>query len=609
MMLSILLKAPVYLLLARLISASSLRGTSSAEKSTTSASLAQTRQLEERHVKCRMIVLGTLLEGEGEADSLQRVEETACIPIVEGEESDHVIPITLPSEIEQAHKKELQQGLLWVSITNAEHVESRITVSAEAEFSVIDNVPEHLRRLQERRLAVTGSQSIAIIRVSTYDSPNEHSSQSLRNLFNPNIVNFVTQYQRCSINQLNFHKVSDERAVIDVLVNSPVSSFGTGPGALVDAAQNVVRANLGLASISHIADKVLFCLPPGTGSWVGSAGLNHWRSQYNAGWCTSLTATMHELGHQIGLLHSNENFIKYDDKTGYMARGYRNSDWPLRCFNGQNNDHLGWYDQRKSSFQPINTGPALIDLAAFVDYSKPGSQSSPVLIDLADKLYLQYNRAKTFNADTGEMPDQITVVTEPQQGGSQLVAGLSAGQVFSYNNFDNSGRSVYIKACERRDGNGGTADIMRVSIGMDSVAPCSGPINNPGGGSQAGSQSNQSGNQGGSQGGNQGNHDGNPGGSQGSQGGSPGGSQGNQGGNPGGSQGNQGGNPGGDQGNSAGNNQGNSGSNNSSNNKNGVNKTYPNGGAGAVVPPYVPPADKESNALLDWLQKWNNNND
>ena len=91
----------------------------------------------------------------------------------------------------------------------------------EHNFPVVEKVPEHLRRLQKRRLAVTGQQSIAVIRVSTSDSFNEHSVESLRNMFNPNEINFVTQYEQCSINQLHFHKVSDERAVIDVTVTKP----------------------------------------------------------------------------------------------------------------------------------------------------------------------------------------------------------------------------------------------------------------------------------------------------------------------------------------------------------------------------------------------------
>jgi hypothetical protein len=207
---------------------------------------------------------------------------------------------------------------------------------------------------------------------------------------------------------------------------------------------------------------------------VASAGLNHWRSQYNNDWCTSLTATMHEVGHQIGLLHSNKNFQKYEDRTGYMARGYRNPNWPQRCFNGQNNDHLGWYDNKKYTFDPISDGSKVFNLATFVDYQ---TTNDPVLINVGDELYLQYNRAKGFNADTGEMQDTVTVTTKPLDGGSQLMAGLSVDQetTYAYANYKGSGRSVYIKACQRLD-NSAKGDAMKISVGLDQPASCSGAV-------------------------------------------------------------------------------------------------------------------------------------
>ena len=189
---------------------------------------------------------------------------------------------------------------------------------------------------------------------------------------------------------------------------------------------------------------------------------------------------MHEMGHSIGLLHSNKNFVAYADRTGYMAKGYRNTDWPLRCFNGQNNHHLGWYDDRKLSLDTLSSGPVTVDLAAFVDYQK-ASADQPVLVSLNDKIFLQYNRAKDINANTGEMEDLVTVVTEPQDGGSQLIAGIEQGDAFNQGNFALSGRTLYIKGCKRTDGNSASPDIMTISIGMDQMPSCSTSNNGSGG--------------------------------------------------------------------------------------------------------------------------------
>ena len=43
---------------------------------------------------------------------------------------------------------------------------------------------------------------------------------------------------------------------------------------------------------------------------------------------------MHEIGHTMGLTHSNENGEPYADSSGYMAAGYKDTDWPRKCFNG-----------------------------------------------------------------------------------------------------------------------------------------------------------------------------------------------------------------------------------------------------------------------------------
>jgi hypothetical protein len=47
-----------------------------------------------------------------------------------------------------------------------------------------------------------------------------------------------------------------------------------------------------------------------------------------------IAATMHEIGHTMGLTHSNENGEPYADFTGYMAAGHKDTDWPRKCFNG-----------------------------------------------------------------------------------------------------------------------------------------------------------------------------------------------------------------------------------------------------------------------------------
>jgi hypothetical protein len=55
---------------------------------------------------------------------------------------------------------------------------------------------------------------------------------------------------------------------------------------------------------------------------------------FNCLLCIEIAATMHEIGHTMGLTHANENGQPYADFSGYMAAGYKDTDWPRKCFNG-----------------------------------------------------------------------------------------------------------------------------------------------------------------------------------------------------------------------------------------------------------------------------------
>jgi hypothetical protein len=76
---------------------------------------------------------------------------------------------------------------------------------------------------------------------------------------------------------------------------------------------------------------VLMCLPRGTinnGStgWLAYAYINHWLSVYNDNgtngslhWCSSPSALVHELGHNLNLGHSGEGSAAYGDQIGFVS--------------------------------------------------------------------------------------------------------------------------------------------------------------------------------------------------------------------------------------------------------------------------------------------------
>jgi len=150
-----------------------------------------------------------------------------------------------------------------------------------------------------------------------------------------------------------------------------------------------------------------------------------------------------------------------------MAGGYRNPDWPVKCFNGHKNWVLGWYKSRQLKLDPAKDGLKFIPLAAFVDYRKTQGQE-PVLINISNRFYLQYNRAKGFNRETEEKRNQLTV-TEATDSGSESRAGLGFGDRYESKNFDGKGGTLMIEVCDIVMGDESRADVILVSIGMDRV--------------------------------------------------------------------------------------------------------------------------------------------
>ena len=236
------------------VSASFLRGTS--------VSTVQHESI----VLCRMLMIDTLFD-DSDSDPVnfpQREEEIACIPVINGLESDLTIPFNLPDKIRKNHEQDLNEGNLFVRISKSSLDGTDLLLSPDSRVDVAEIEPDSLRRLRKRRVGI-GDLSVAIVRISTSDRPNANSVSSLNRLFDTNGTNFVTQFNKCSAGRLNFHKAINRPSVVDVVVDSPISNFESAPGKLIDAAQLQLRKELGLDSVAELADKVLMCLPSGTG--------------------------------------------------------------------------------------------------------------------------------------------------------------------------------------------------------------------------------------------------------------------------------------------------------------------------------------------------------
>ena len=507
----------------------SLRGTSTASSTTTPPPV-----LEE--LVCRVLWTDTDYMGGDDPDDPE--DEYSCIPIGSTEDdnsTDHELLYDFPLPtwfLQEQDKSFLQSGLALVVVFGGRLEGDAVHIPDGAALEAIgvtnadnsDSLPLQFRSFSATP-PVTGVRSVLMVRVVATDASPTVSAERLGQLTfttdsdNDNnneddapAITFQSQYNDCSFGQLQMEPTPDDAThgiaggVMDIAVDIPAA--GTTRQTMTRAAVQALRTKLGVRNLSHRFDHVLLCHPPGTdnnGSWLAYSFLNYHISVYNDEWCSYVSATVHEVGHNIGLTHSNENGALYGDQTGYMGFSYPAVGEPAMCFNGHKHWQLGWYQQHSATVEFIDNGDDNDDdsnvwvgnVAAFVDADLIGSDGDNnsndhvVLVRVGD-LYVQYNRAKKFNHQTGELPDHLTIV-QAYTDGTQLLKGLrqpgsgddtttSSSSVFVYSNFtqDTAAKDLTIRVCDtvthsdddNDNDDDNSIDYMRISIGLNNDAPC-----------------------------------------------------------------------------------------------------------------------------------------
>jgi hypothetical protein len=393
---------------------------------------------------------------------------TKCSPVdTNGIISDYSFSVDLPPDFVEQNKQDLVAGKLFASIPGGQIVDDKLIYPLNSPIT-LSSAPDSFEARRRRLSNAIGTKSLLVLRISANDaSPVYTASQYYSYIFDSSqpdtAPTLVTQYSRVSFGKLQF--VPTQYAVMEVPVN--MNANGASTTTIINTAIAYVSSKYGVASMTQLADHILFCIPPGTGNWAGSSSVNSWRMVMNNDWCGDLSALMHEMGHNLGLLHSNQNNIEYMDFTSYMSAGYEAPYYPLKSFNGANNAQLGWYSDRMITVDP-STGGQKLTLATFVDYSKH-NKANPVLIQLGTDVFLQYNRAKDFNIQAQQAIDQVTIVQQQNNGTSLLgsVEPSSSSTQYTILNLDGTGRNVVIHACSTVVGSSKIPDSMVIGIGYD----------------------------------------------------------------------------------------------------------------------------------------------
>ena len=259
--------------------------------------------------------------------------------------------------------------------------------------------------------------------------------------------NLKHQYEACSYGQLGIEPVVGTwkrnritNGVGEVELNMNIKGVDSGivESEMLLAAQR--KYGIYNRKRKGELDLIMLCLPEGTsGIWWAYAYPNHWISAYNDNICLSLSAQMHEVGHNLGLAHSGED-LTYDDMSGYMGYSVADQDGPFKCFNGAKSWQLGWYSDGHESISsmPVN-GKREYEgrLIGAAEYKKLELSSDRVIVQInghQSDYYVSFNAQKGINSGTDEGGDEVLVHSRPigqDYRESMLVAKLSAGQQYT----------------------------------------------------------------------------------------------------------------------------------------------------------------------------------
>eukprot|EP00571_Detonula_confervacea_P013210 CAMPEP_0172298404 /NCGR_PEP_ID=MMETSP1058-20130122/1079_1 /TAXON_ID=83371 /ORGANISM="Detonula confervacea, Strain CCMP 353" /LENGTH=1052 /DNA_ID=CAMNT_0013007679 /DNA_START=26 /DNA_END=3184 /DNA_ORIENTATION=- len=313
-----------------------------------------------------------------------------------------------------------------------------------------------------RRQLQDGTRSVLAVRINHTGSGAKGNTSAdaatiANNIFGDEVggndpVNLHSQYEACSHgkflfkpapNQVGNSGVSIVDGVVEVTASSTDCTDGGCDGALRTEASNILLDAFG-QSVQNLATHVMFCVPPGSMSGIAYAGVNSWYSVYSDKWCQYVSVQLHEIGHNLGYGHSNENG-SYKDQSGMMGYSYGQSDSPIMCFNGPKSWKAGWYSDRHTVFnqQDLTWAGQVFGQA---DYPAT-NEGDTVLLKLntasSTDYYVQFNRKIGNNSGTNEGGNQVLVTRAGGEGTSysesELLAKLNAGGSFSLENFDNSG--------------------------------------------------------------------------------------------------------------------------------------------------------------------------
>lgn len=395
-------------------------------------------------------------------------------------DSRRPLQVSLPQQALQKHHRALNSGRLYLKASQDLLVNNHIRVQNMKDVEILES-SRQLRSTTDGASLRTGIKRVLAVHVTAdQDVPKESIEEIRESIFgNPNnrsLPSVVSQYHAVSRGNLQLTPAVD-RGVFALTLNQSLLGIRVEdelPRLLTEEAAKALSVD----NVLDVADYVLFCLPSGSllngnAKWKAFGYMREPITYYQKGRCTKLSVVMHELGHSFGFTHSGDPATNpvYGDEQGYMGFSINKQYYPVKSFNAHKLYISGWMEDRKADVTDVvlSLGQTTGVVAAVVDAdhrNKP-TDDFVVVLKMGD-LYLQYNRAKSYNRDT-PVPDVVTIVQADSDDDVSLLAAtnLTKGTSFTYDSFMDSTHSLVVTVCELRRVSG--LDYAVISLHLDGI--------------------------------------------------------------------------------------------------------------------------------------------
>ena len=181
---------------------------------------------------------------------------------------------------------------------------------------------------------------------------------------------------------------------------------------------------------------------------------------------------MHEVSHNMGLMHSSKGTIEYGDESGVMGFTDDLED-DMKCFNAVKSWQLGWYADGHETINPLEA-PFQGKIVGVANYDTRGNL--PVIIKIighndGNDYYVSFNRAAGINSGSTTGRNKVHIFSQNStkiDDFSYVKATLLQEESFEIENFADSSFTLQISV-DKISLKKGSTGFAKISISLQEI--------------------------------------------------------------------------------------------------------------------------------------------